>query len=114
MLKRFRTVRGEVFRASVVPMESKTYVMFNRGMLLCMGRQTQTDLGLDVRLLKLILHNLKHEIQLEEGNYHMVRELLMTGTLLVTGFVLALRGNECLMVDAGGLLSPIDYGKEKK
>ena len=107
----FRTLRGEVFRASVVPTESKTYVMFNRGMLLRMGRQTQTDLGLDIRLLNLILHNLKQDIHLEEGNYHRVRELLMTGTLLIIGFVLALRGNECLMVDAGGLLSHIEYGR---
>ena len=110
----FRTLKGEVFRASMAPTESKTFVMFNRGMLLRMGKQTQTDLGLDVRVLKVILNNLKEDIQGEEGNYQRVRELLMTGTLLLVGFVLALRGNECLMVDAGGLISHVEQGREAK
>ena len=109
----FRTGKGEVFKASVVPTDSKLFTMFNRGMLLRMGKQTQTDLGLDVRVLKLILRNLKEEIQEEQGNYVRVRELLLTGTLLITGFVLALRGNECLMVDAGGLINHLDYGRKE-
>ena len=41
-----------------------------------------------------------------------VRELLLIGTIMVVGFVLALRGNECFMVDAAGLQSHVKYGKD--
>ena len=107
----FRAGKGDLFRASSVPTDSKTYSMINRGMLLRMGKQTQTDLGLDIRVLHLILNNLKVEIQNEEGNYMRVRELMLLGTLLIIGFVCALRGNECFMLDAQGLLSHINVGQ---
>ena len=108
----FRTHKGEAFKASRVPTDSKVYEMINRGMLLRMGKQTHTDLGLDVRILKITLEDIKISVKEEEGNYMKVRELVMLGTLLVVGFVCALRGNECLMLDSMGLQTHIHQGKE--
>jgi len=42
------------------------------------------------------------------------RWLVVCGTLLLLGFVLALRGPECFMVDAHGLISHLQYGTEEE
>ena len=110
----FRSLKGEAFRANQVPMESRWYALFNRGLLLRMGRQTQTDLGLDIRILHVILENIKEEVREEEGNYVRVRQLLMCGTFLIVSFVLALRGHEGFMMDAFGLHKYLEKGLEEE
>ena len=110
----FKTLKGDSYFASNAPTESKWYHLFNRGLLLRMGKQQKTNFGLDYRILIQILRRLAANILLEEGNYVSVRKSVLLGTTLVVGFVCALRGNEILMVDAHGLQSHLRYGAEER
>jgi len=107
----FRTQLGKVFNNSSSPTQSLLYVRFNYGLLLRMGRQTVHNVALDYMLLHKILDNL--ESILSEDNLSVVRRrwITMVGGYLIITFVLALRGNEGFMVEAGGLLSYIDDGR---
>ena len=87
--------------------------MFMRGLLLRMGRQTEVDFGLDFKILHVILDNLEEEIEEVETEEGRRRWCIMVGSFLLLGFVLSLRGNEGFMVEAHGLQSHRDCGRNE-
>lgn len=111
LVNSFRTQLGKVFSNSSSPTQSLFYVRFAYGMLLRMGRQTVHNTALDYLLLHKILQNINRSLEEVNLNAKRRRWLIMVGGYLVVSFVLALRGNEGFMVEAGGLISFVDDGK---
>jgi len=110
----FKNLKGDAFRTSNCPMESRWFSLFNRGLLLRMGRQTETNFGLDYRVLGVVmLKNMEREADEEQENYVAHRRVVLVGCFLVIAFVCALRGNEGFMVDAGELRNHFWYGSEQ-
>lgn len=105
----FRSQKGDIFLLSDCPTQTRLFTMFMRGMLLRMGRQTEVNWGLDCRVLHVILFNLEEEIK---KRTLLRRFYIMLGAYLLVGFVLALRGNEIGLVEAGGLITHLNYGLE--
>jgi hypothetical protein len=85
--------------------------MFMRGLLLRMGKQTESNWGLDYKVLLAILFNLEERINSEEVTGERKRECIVLGAFLTIGFVCALRGNEVFMVEAEGLQRMIHEGR---
>lgn len=84
---------------------------FNRfilGLRHRMGRDVHGDLALDFNILHKILDQMKSEIIDGDTLFKRRRWLAMAGSFYVLSFVLALRGNETLMLDLKGLR---DYAK---
>jgi len=109
----FRNQLGHAYVNSNSPTQSLFYMRFNKGMLLRMGRQTRQNIALDYKILHIILGNLDNEWErLEEGSQRK-RWIVIAATYLLFGFVLALRGNEGFMVEAGGLVDHKDHGTEE-
>jgi len=78
-----------------------------------MGRQTKRNVALDYEVLHILLANMESEINSNESmSEHQKRWLSMVGCYLLISFVLSLRGNEGLMVEAGGLVNHLPHGKE--
>ena len=107
----FKAQKGELFNITDSPTDSKLFQMFMRGLLLRMGKQTESNWGLDYKVLLAVLFNLEQKIEdvmTMEGER---RECIMLGAFLTIGFVCALRGNEVFMVEADGLQRMINEGK---
>ena len=110
----FKAMKGQVFTVTNSPTDSRFYQLFMRGLLLRMGRQVESNWGLDYRVLKIILLNLEERVS--EGNstgLDRAREATMLGSFLVMSFVCALRGNEGFMLEAEGLQQMINFGKDE-
>ena len=113
MTNSFRAQAGKVFTNSNSPTQSLLYTRFNYGLLLRMGRQTKRNVALDYEVLHILLANMESEINSNESmSEHQKRWLSMVGCYLLISFVLSLRGNEGLMVEAGGLVNHLPHGKE--
>ena len=69
-----------------------------------MGRQTKSNMGLDYRVLHVILVNYERELGDPAVSNSRKREVMFFGAFFLVGFVLALRGNEGFMVEAHGLI----------
>jgi len=75
----FKNLKGDSFRTSNCPMESRWFALFNRGLLLRMGRQTETNFGLDYRVLDVMLTNMEMEANEELENYATHRHVVLVG-----------------------------------
>ena len=107
----FKAQKGELFNITDSPTDSKLFQMFMRGLLLRMGKQTESNWGLDYKVLLAILFNLEERLNSEEATGERKRECIVLGAFLTIGFVCALRGNEVFMVEAEGLQRMIHEGK---
>ena len=75
-----------------------------------MSCDTQSNFGLDHKILLQILRSMKKEICDVSTNADRVRRLVMDGTYFVISFVCSLRGNEGFMLDCGCLIHHINHG----
>jgi len=110
----FRDMSGKAYINSGCPTQCRLYLKFVGGMLARMGRQTKPNIALDYKILHLILQMFESEIRSPAVSMERKRWLVCCGTLLLLGFVLSLRGPECFMVEAHGLLSHLHYGTEEE
>ena len=110
----FKSLKGESLSITDSPTDSRLYQMFMRGLLLRMGRQVESNWGLDYRILVKIMSNLDLEFRRESTLLTRRREVIMLGSYLVICFVCALRGNEGFLVESDGLQQMIDTGKEER
>ena len=106
----FRNLGGKLFTNSNCPTHSRFFLKFMEGMLHRMGKQTKSNMPLDYKVLHLILNNLECELIDSSVNKHRKRWISMCGCIFLIGFVLSLRGPECLMVESHGLISHLHYG----
>ena len=107
----FKAQKGELFSITDSPTDSKLFQMFMRGLLLRMGKQTESNWGLDFKVLLALLTNLEGKLEDEETLQESKRECVMLGAYLTIGFVCALRGNEVFMVESEGLQNMIMEGR---
>ena len=109
----FKGMKGDIFASSNCPTDSRFFQLFTRGLLLRLGRQTRSNWGLDYRVLHLMLTNLERDLDEENLDQEERRNLIMTGSFFLIGFVCALRGNEIFLVEAEGLQKMIDKGRNE-
>jgi hypothetical protein len=107
----FKAQKGDLFNITDSPTDSKLFQMFMRGLLLRMGKQTESNWGLDYKVLLALLFNLEQKLTAENVTQEERRECVMLGAFLTIGFVCALRGNEVFMVEAEGLQRMINEGR---
>ena len=112
MIHSFRDLVGKSYTNSNCPTQTRLYKKFVVGMLYRMGRQTRPNIALDYKILHLILKQFESEIVSLVVPAERKRWLVVCGSLLLIGFVLSLRGPECFMVEAHGLISHLHYGTE--
>jgi hypothetical protein len=109
----FKGLKGEALTVSDCPSDSRWYQMFMRGLLIRMGRQVESNWGLDYCILLKILFNLEEEFNDEACSVSRKRNIIMLGSYLVITFVCALRGNEGFLVESDGLQRMIEVGKKE-
>ena len=109
----FKAQKGDLFNITDSPTDSKLFQMFMRGLLLRMGKQTESNWGLDYKVLLAILANLEGKLEEVENAQSMKRDCIMLGAYLTIGFVCAFRGNEVFMVEAEGLQRMIREGRSE-
>jgi hypothetical protein len=107
----FKAQKGELFNITDSPTDSKLFQMFMRGLLLRMGKQTESNWGLDYKVLLAILFNLEQRMEDDNESVIEKRECILLGAFLTIAFVCALRGNEVFMVESEGLQRMIEEGK---
>ena len=110
----FKAMKGQVFTVTDSPTDSRLYQLFMRGLLLRMGRQVESNWGLDYRVLGLILDSLEVKVDRDNITEEKSREAIILGAFLVVSFVCALRGNEGFMLEADGLQQMIEFGKNEE
>lgn len=106
----FKSLKGESMTITDSPTDSRFYQMFMRGLLLRMGRQVESNWGLDYRILVKIMINLEYEFKQPSTLPGRKREVVMLGSYLIICFVCALRGNEGFLVESDGLQQMIEMG----
>lgn len=109
-----KNLKGDNFLLSGCPTDTRLYQMFSRGMLLRMGKQTQSNWGLDFQVLLIILDNLNAELNSNQTTTERKRQVILLGAFFVIGFVCALRGNEIFLVEAEGLCQMISRGRTEE
>ena len=109
----FRTLQGKSFTNSSCPTQSRCFVKCMEGLLHRMGKQTKSNMGLDYKVLHLILNGYEAELMDVSVTQARKRWVAMCGAFFLLGFVLSLRGNEGFMVEAHGLISHFNYGTEE-
>jgi hypothetical protein len=87
--------------------------MFMRGLLLRMGRQVESNWGLDYIILLKILLGLETELDTETTSALRKRDIAMMGSYLVVCFVCALRGNEGFLLESEGVQQMIQVGNNE-
>lgn len=85
------------------PARSEFFNRFMLGLRHRMRRDVQGDLALDFNILHKILNQMKLELLDSDTPFKRRRWLAVAGSFHVLSFVLALRGNETLMLDLKGL-----------
>jgi hypothetical protein len=110
----FKSLKGETLTISDSPTDSRFYQMFMRGLLLRMGRQVESNWGLDYRILVKILINLEYELNQDNTREVRKRDIVMLGSYLIICFVCALRGNEGFLVESDGIQKMIGNGKDER
>ena len=91
------------------PARSEFFNRFQLGLKSRMGRDVRGDIALDYQILHKILSSMNNELLHKSTNLKRRRWLATAGAYFTISFVLALRGNETLMLDLKGL---VDYIKE--
>lgn len=113
----FKGMKGEVFGKSSCPTDSRFFQLFTRGLLLCLGRQTVSNWGLDYKILHVILNSLEEELRdhpHDELSKKDKRSIIMFGAFSLIAFVCALAGgNEIFLVESEVLQSMVDRGKSE-
>ena len=69
-----------------------------------MGRDTRSDVGLDIAILIEILKNLETEIKSSPTARNRRRWLVLVGAYLIISYVCSLRGNEGFMLERSDLM----------
>lgn len=124
----FRAQDGKLFTNSNSITQGRFYEKCMAGMLSRMGRQTVQNVALSYKILHLIL--LSYEIRIKEleslgfslmdvnarvsSHYKEFRHVVMHGCIFLFGFVLALRGNEIFLMEAGSLIRGDKRGLDDK
>ena len=92
------------------PARSEFFNRFMIGLRYRMGRDVQGDLALDFKILHKIMNQMKVEMLDSDTPLSRRRWLASSGAYFVVSFVLALRGNETLMLDLKGLKEFVKSG----
>jgi hypothetical protein len=107
----FRGEKGKSFKVSDCETESKFFVKFMRGLELRMGRDVQSNVGLDHNILIAINRNFDKELSDVQVSAERKRMVIMVGSYLNLCFGASLRGNEGLYLEGSSLVGMIDVGK---
>jgi hypothetical protein len=110
----FRGDKGKAYRYSTCETESRLFAKFVRGLESRMGRQVQSNVGLDHRILLAICRNYDKELADTSVEFERKRTIIMVGTYLMVCFGASLRGNEGLYLEGSTLCSMIDYGNSEE
>ena len=105
--------KGQVLSVTNSQTNSLLYERFTKGLLLRMGRDTRSDVGLDISILIEILKNLEAEIKSSPTSRNRRRWLVIVGAYLMLSYVCSLRGNEGFMLEQSDLINYINFGNEK-
>ena len=108
----FRTLQGKVFSNSSCPTQSRCFKKIMEGLLCRMGKQTKSNMGLDYKILHLMLDGYEAELGSADVDVERKRKVVNFATFFLLGFVLSLRGNEGFMIEAGGLASHLQHGAD--
>ena len=108
----FRDLQGRAFTNSSCPTQSRAFKKIIEGLLHHMGKQTKSNMGLDYKILRLILEKYEKELIDPNSSVERKRWITMCGNFFVLGFVLSLRGNEGFKIEAQGLRSHLQLGTE--
>ena len=104
--------KGEVLHISKYATQSLLYECFAEGLLSRMGRNTQSYLALDHRILLIMIVNIKRELHDRDKSQSWIKKIIIIATYFSMLCMLAFPGNEEFMLDFGVLLRYINYGKE--
>ena len=107
----FRSDRGRPLRLSSAETESQLFIKFMRGLELRMGRNVQSNVGLDHNILLEISRIYEEELADESVSWNRKRLVIIVGTYLVVCFTASLRGNEGLFLEGSSLVAMLGEGK---
>jgi hypothetical protein len=110
----FRGEKGKSLRFSDCPTESKLFAKFIRGLELRMGRNVQSNVGLDHRVLLGITNNYDKELADSSVSAERKRTIIMVGAYLMLCFGASLRGNEGLYLEGSSFVKMIKLGNTKR
>jgi hypothetical protein len=106
----FRGEKGKGFKFSNCETESRLFIKFMRGLELRMGRDVQSNVGLDHNILLSINKSYDKELADEHVSADRKRMVIMVGAYLNLCFGASLRGNEGLYLEGSSLVSMIKIG----
>ena len=110
----FRGDKGKAYRFSTCETESRLFAKFVRGLESRMGRQVESNVGLDHRILLAICRNYDKELADTSVNFDRKRLIIMVGSYLMVCFGASLRGNEGLYLEGSSLCLMIGYGDSEE
>jgi hypothetical protein len=110
----FRGEKGKAYRYSTCETESCLFSKFVRGLESRMGRQVQSNVGLDHRILLTICRNYDKELGDSSVSFERKRLIIIVGAYLMLCFGASLRGNEGLYLEGSSLCSMIGYGNNEE
>jgi hypothetical protein len=110
----FRGEKGKSFRFSRCETESRLFVKFMRGLELRMGRNIQSNVGLDHNILLSINRSLDKELADIHVSASRKRTVIMVGAYLNLCFGASLRGNEGFYLEGSSLASMIRVGSTEE
>ena len=110
----FRGEKGKSLRFSDCPTESKLFAKFIRGLEVRMGRDVQSNVGLDHRVLLCITKNFDKELADESVSADRKRLIIIVGSYLMLCFGASLRGNEGLYLEGSSFVKMINLGNSKR
>lgn len=96
------------------PVRSEFFTRFMSGLKSRMGRDVRGDIPIDYHILHKMLININLEILDKDTSETRRRWLVTVGAYFILSFVLALRGNETLMLDLRALTENIEQGRFEK
>ena len=110
----FRGEKGKAFKFSDCETESKFFIKFMRGLELRMGRNVQSNVGLDHNILLAINRNFDKALADELVSPIRKRMIIMLGGYLNLCFGASLRGNEGFYLEGSSLTTMIKVGSTKE
>ena len=110
----FRAEKGTSYKLSHCETESRLFVKFMKGLELRMGRLVKSNMGLDHRILSLIVSNYDKELADGSVPWKRKHKVIMTGGYLMLCFGASLRGNEGFYLEQKELLEMIHYGNSSR
>jgi hypothetical protein len=106
----FRGEKGKAFKFSNCETESRLFIKFMRGLELRMGRNVQSNVGLDHNILLSINKSYDKELSDEHVSEARKRMVIIVGSYLNLCFGASLRGNKGLYLEGSSLVSMIRMG----